>query len=152
MSKVTVYDKSGQPYTVSQVEAQAMLDSGAYFETKGVARMPATKSSLVTIYDVKTGKSMQRRPIDAKELVKSGNYTFTATKKRMQGASDSPSKAALNAPVSHPSGALPVLTEEASKEEIMAVLGQYGIQHQANMSKTDLLNLWQTYVLERGQA
>lgn len=114
--------------------------------------MPAIKSSLVTIYDVKTGKSMQRRPIDAKELVKSGNYTFTAIKKRMQVVPDSQSGVALNAPVSHPSGALPILTEEASKEEIIAVLGQYGIQYRANMSKTDLLNLWQTYVLERGQA
>lgn len=158
MPKVTVYDKSGKPYSVSQVEAQAMLESGAYFESsKGAVHMPAAKSPLITIYDVKTGKPIQRRPVDARELVKSGDYVLALAKKKSPAASDTgsgqiPPEADPSAHKRQANDVLPVLSEESSKEEIMAVLSRFGIQYRINMSKMDLLNLWQTYVLERGQA
>lgn len=142
-----VFDRDGRPYDVHDYEVEGLLASGAYFTEPqkeiGVTQMPKLDSALVTIYDRKTGKAIQRRPVDARELVHSGHYSFDRPK-------PAPAPPQPQEPVQRPP-ALPVLTDENSKEEIIAALIQHGVQYRANMSKPDLLNIWNTYVLEQGQ-
>lgn len=147
-----VFDRDGRPYDVHDYEVEGLLASGAYFTEAqkeiGVTQMPKLDSSLVTIYERKTGKAIQRRPVDARELVNSGHYSFESPK--AAAAKHAPEPAPQEVPVQRPA-ALPVFTDENSKEEILMALAQHGVQYRANMSKSDLLNVWNTYVLEQGQ-
>lgn len=147
---MTVYDRDGTAYEVTPNEAEQLLATGAYFENArqiGDSKMPTSCSPLMTIYDIKTGKSLKRRPVDARELVHSGYYSFEKPGEiNKQELNPQPPQGEARRPAP-----LPVLTDSASKEEIIACLTQYGVQFRANMGKTDLLNLWQNYVLEQGQ-
>lgn len=151
--KQLIFDREGRVYEVNADEAESLLASGAYFTENtapiGEADMPKTSSNLVTIYDVKTGQSIDRRPVDARELVKSGHYAYKNPNdmRYVQSAPDSGQNAAPNKQAAETDD-FPVLSESATKQEIMTTLSQYGIQYRSTMDKADLLALWADFLLE----
>lgn len=141
-----VFDRDGNQYEVNDYEVEGLLESGAYFKhspkDNGAVKMPKADSPLVTIYDRKTGEAIKRRPVDARELVRGGGYSFDAPRQL---------RAPSVPPTPPPVTPLPVFSEETPKEDIQAALAKYGLQHRANMSKSDLLTIWNTFLLEQGQ-
>lgn len=97
-------------------------------------------SSLVTIYSCNTGQALQRRAVDARELVNSGQFSF-----------EQPQKNAYVPPI-EPVAEAAVLTEQSSKEDMIAALTSHGIQFRANMSKADLFNLWNESALHQDES
>lgn len=165
----TVFDRAGNQYQVAEDEAAAILATGAYFadlNTCGSIQMKSA-GTLVTIYEVKTGKAIERRSVDATELVASGHYSYSDPRQAPQAApqkqqepqepreSQDPHKQQEQGKQESQHGddhPLPVLTAENNKAEILAALGQYGIQYRANMDKADLLALWENFVAEQTKA
>lgn len=164
-----VYDRVGTIYEVSSDEAAALLATGAYFSDLNchTGTLMNHTGTLATIYDVKTGQAIQRRPVDARELVASGKYSFQhprqgkAAPTPPQDSSTPPEPpmppqdpaAPEKEPEKKPEKApLPTLTAENSKAEIAAALSEHGVQYRANMDKADLLELWAGYVAEQNEA
>lgn len=147
-----VFDRAGNQYRVADDEAAALLATGAYFldlNTLCGSFQMKSAGTLVTIYEIKTGKAIERRPVDANELVASGHYSYGDHRQMPQKPQEPQGQQGLP---QMGGSQLPVLTAENSKAEILAALGQYGIQYRANMDKADLLALWENFVAEQTKA
>lgn len=161
-----LFDRQGKEFDFAPDEVEAMLTTGIYFRGKDEKEAaifkpenPAGKSKMITIYEKATGKALQRRPVDAYELVRTGKYAFTGKygkpakpkePENPQGGNQEP-QGNQNSKEPEKQDALPVLTEENSKQEITEALQRYGVQFRANMDKESLLTIWNNYLLEQGQ-
>lgn len=154
---VTVYDRTGQPYEVADEELSAILASGAYFTSQNVASKGVTMKSegkaRVTVYEIATGNALVRRPVDAAELVRSGKYQYDAPQpKKAVSQPESAPVQQVSSTGTEQIPALPQLSVENSKEDIVLTLSKFGVQHRASMSKADLLNLWNEYLEQQALA
>lgn len=141
-----VFDRQGNEYEVVAEELAELTSSGAYFTEKPKQNedqsMYKESGGLVTIFDKETGDALQRRPVDARELVKSGKYRFEPVAVK---ADDAPPQGEAQG------NELPSLSDANTKQDIMAALSEHGVQYRANMDKADLLELWNAYVAEQGK-
>ncbi len=141
-----VYDKQGNEYSLSQEECADLVASGAYFlqnpQIHKEAIMNMESNGLVAVYDKKTGESFYRRPVDARELVKTGKYSFDG---KAEKAQETEKKIELQ----RGEDGLPVLTQDSTKQEIIAALSEYGVQYRNDMNKAALLDLWKDFLVER---
>lgn len=160
MKNQMVYDREGRQYEVTAQEADHMINSGAYFASAAEATIvqPAmitggASDGRLFVFDITTGEKLERWPVDAQELVRTGHYSFIPPASAAQDC-------AVSADVVSPANDLPEgdeqppvyqfpeLTMDNSKDEILTVLAQYGVLHRANMAKDALLDLWESFVLE----
>lgn len=152
-NKSLIFDRGGNPYEVDAEEVDNLLASGAYFLENSIFGMGQSMSKsiqgLVTVYMVGTGQAIKRRPVDARELVRSGICVFSLPEKEVSALGPSKSDPGDNG-VNSSDISLPVLSDSSTKQEIISTLSRYGIQYRSTMEKADLLTLWDEFVLENG--
>ena len=148
--KVNIFDREGRIYQVNAFEVEGFLASGAYFiknmETMEIPMPEANKQGMMVIYEIKSGKKYMRRPVDARELVASGEFSLNYPKKAMDSSAIPPNPADLAGIVGEK---FPELTAESSKADISAALTKLGVQYRQSMDKADLLQLWQNFLAEQ---